>query len=128
MNKKNKIDGFFDEIKSSSVVKKSLKYIAFFIVFSAVITGVGIYYMTKDILSSNNIDKENTTSNKFTIDVGGDFDEKLIFNYMIDINNLKLISSDYKVKISSKLISEFTSTELPVTYWIALEKSSVPGV
>ena len=80
------------------------------------------------ILSLSVLDKENATSNKFTIDVGGDFDEKLTFNYMIDINNLKLISSDYKVKISSKLISEFTSTELPVTYWIALEKSSVPGV
>ena len=81
-----------------------------------------------NILTLNVLDNENTTSNVFTIDVSGEFDTKLVFNYMIDINNLKLIASDYKVKISSKLISEFTSTELPVTYWIALEKSSVAGV
>jgi hypothetical protein len=40
------------------------------------------------------------------------------------IGNLKMLPGDYTVSISSKLISHFKNANLPVEYWIALEKTS----
>ena len=71
------------------------------------------------------LDKDNATSNKFSIDVDGQSDTET-FNFVINISNLRLIPADYKVEISSKLISQFTSLNLEkeLKYWVALEKSS----
>ena len=71
------------------------------------------------------IDPDNASSNTYSIDISGDC--KLTdCNFIIDIANLKLIPSDYKVEISTKLISQFTSMEdsMNLRYWIALEKTS----
>lgn len=38
-----------------------------------------------------------------------------------------MISDDYQVKISSKLISEFSNSSDNLKYWVALEKSSTYG-
>jgi hypothetical protein len=46
------------------------------------------------------------------------------FEFVININNLKLLDGDYEVKISSKLISEWKNTTQAVRYYIALEKNS----
>ena len=72
------------------------------------------------------VDVDNDTSNTYSIEVDGQYDVET-FNFIISINNLKLIPADYKVEISSKLISQLTSTNLDkeLKYWIALEKSSV---
>ena len=51
-----------------------------------------------------------------------------MFNFIIDISNLKILPGDYDVEISSKLITQFSHKELSVKYWIALEKSSTYGV
>jgi len=40
------------------------------------------------------------------------------------INNLKVLSGDYVVNISSKLISHWKNENIPVQYYIALEKTS----
>jgi hypothetical protein len=71
------------------------------------------------------VETDNSTSNTYAIDVDGE--SKLSdCNFIIDIANLKLIPSDYKVEISTKLISQFTSTDdtMDLKYWIALEKTS----
>ena len=71
------------------------------------------------------IESDNSTSNTYAIDVDGE--SKLAdCNFIIDIANLKIIPSDYKVEISTKLISQFTSIDdsMDLKYWIALEKSS----
>jgi hypothetical protein len=68
-------------------------------------------------------DSGNTTSNTFTIDVDGTYTSE-DFNFIISISNLKLLPGDYKVSISSKLISHFVNTTTDAEYWIALEKSS----
>lgn len=83
------------------------------------------------ITSSDNVikltvlDNENTTSNTYSIEVDGEYDTE-DFNFILNINNLRMIPSDYKVQISSKLISQFTSMKdnVDLTYWVALEKSS----
>jgi len=42
----------------------------------------------------------------------------------MNISNMKIIDGEYDVQISSKLISKWTNKNKPVSYFIALEKSS----
>lgn len=72
------------------------------------------------------VDIENSTSNGYAIDVDGEYEEEK-FKFVLNITNLKMIAGDYNVSISSKLISEFKSTDNDLTYWVALEKSSTYG-
>lgn len=71
------------------------------------------------------VETDNSTSNTYSIDVDGE-SSLSDCNFIIDITNLKLIPCDYKVEISTKLISQFTSTDnnMNLKYWIALEKTS----
>jgi hypothetical protein len=66
-------------------------------------------------------DKENDTSNTFSINVG-QTDDEFVLNMKVE--NLKLIKGDYDVVMSKRLISRFTNKSIPVTYWIALEPDS----
>ena len=74
------------------------------------------------------VDNANSTSNTYSIEVGGEFPKDSVFNFVINIANLKLLPGDYDVSISSKLISQFKHKQMNVRYWIALEKSSSFGV
>ena len=80
------------------------------------------------VLSLSVVENQNATSNAFSIDVDGEFKQDAVFNFIIDISNLKILPGDYDVEISSKLITQFSHKELSVKYWIALEKSSTYGV
>jgi hypothetical protein len=71
-------------------------------------------------------DSQNSTSNTYSIDVAGEFGESN-FKFIVNISNLKLIPGDYLVKISSKLISEFSNVDNDLKYWVALEKTSTYG-
>ena len=68
-------------------------------------------------------DKKNDTSNKFDIIVGenGSAD----FTFYFKVENLKMMAGDYDVAVSSRSISHFKNTKLPIQYWIALEPDSV---
>jgi hypothetical protein len=79
------------------------------------------------VLSLSVVENQNTTSNAFSIDIDGEFKRDAVFNFIISISNLKILPGDYDVEISSKLITQFKNKELPLTYWIALEKSSTYG-
>ena len=65
-------------------------------------------------------DTENPTSNSFAIEVPGSAENN--GNWVININNLKIVPGDYEVKVSNKNISNFIHKEKPIQYWIALEK------
>ena len=80
---------------------------------------------SRSLITLSVLDKDNVTSNVYSIDVPGSADTDT-FNFIININNIKVIPADYKVDISSRLISSFTSLNLEkeIKYWIALEKSS----
>lgn len=71
-------------------------------------------------------DPENSTSNTFTIELAGVYKDE-DFNFILNIQNLKILPGDYNVGLSSKLMSRFTHTEMAVSYWIALEKTSTYG-
>ena len=68
-------------------------------------------------------DKKNDTSNKFDIVVGENATANYTFYFKVE--NLKMISGDYDVAVSSKSIAHFTNTKLQIEYWIALEPDSV---
>lgn len=73
------------------------------------------------------IDSKDATSNAFSIEVEGNYPEDVDFNFILNVNNLKVVNEDFEVEISSKLISKFTSKQSPIEYYIALEKSSTYG-
>jgi len=66
-------------------------------------------------------DKENDTSNTFSVNVGKTSDE---FVLNLKVENIKLLKGDYDVVMSKRLISRFTHQSIPVIYWIALEPDS----
>lgn len=72
------------------------------------------------------IDPDNATANEYSIEVPGGYNHGQ-FKFVLNINNLKMVQDTYEVKISSKLISQFTNVSEDLTYWVALEKSSQYG-
>jgi hypothetical protein len=69
------------------------------------------------------MDKENSTSNNFSIDVPGEASIEG-FEVYLNIANLKVLPGDYSVEISSKFISRFTKSETGHEYFVAVEKTS----
>lgn len=74
------------------------------------------------------VDSSDATANSFDIELNDNNDCTEEFNFIVNINNLKLIEGDYFVNISSKLISQWTCSSMAVKYFIALEKASTFGV
>lgn len=68
-------------------------------------------------------DIDNTSSNAWS-SVVSEIDGDAEFEFHFMINNLKLIPGNYKVSLSSKLISKWECETVPVTYWIAIEHTS----
>ena len=67
-------------------------------------------------------DKKNDTANTFDIVVGQSATADYTFYFKVE--NMKMLEGDYDVAVSSKSISHFKHTKLPVEYWIALEPDS----
>ncbi|QMP83870.1 MAG: DNA polymerase processivity component [Caudoviricetes sp.] len=65
-------------------------------------------------------DSKNATGNTYSVEIG---ETTKSFKAIFKLDNLKLISGDYEVTISSKGISHFLGKE--AEYWIAVEQHSV---
>jgi len=76
-----------------------------------------------DMLQLAVLDKNDVSSNCYTIDLG-EIGDNQDFCFYFKVENLKMIEADYDVKISDKNISQFTSTNNELIYWIALETDS----
>ena len=76
------------------------------------------------VIKASVLDTRDATSNLFEIELDRDNSCKNEFNFVVSIPNLKLLPGDYFVSISSKLISNWTNSNYPVDYFIALEKNS----
>jgi len=72
-------------------------------------------------------DTKDSSANTFESDLGPNTTGHK-FSFVLNISNLKLIDGEYDVAISSKLISNWVNKNKPVSYFIALEKSSTFGV
>lgn len=80
---------------------------------------------TEDGVNIKVFDSKDSSANIYNIQLANDASYKEgQFEFVININNLKLLDGDYEVNISSKLISEWKNTTKPVRYYIALEKNS----
>ena len=75
-------------------------------------------------VSIQTLDAKNEQSDNFAIEVT---DSKDKFKFIFNVENLKLISGDYDVSISSKGISHFKNKTVAVEYWIATEAGSKYG-
>lgn len=69
-------------------------------------------------------DKEDATSNSYSIELGPIPHDDHEFNFNFKIENLKMISGDYDVSITDKVVSQFVNQNQNVKYWIALESDS----
>lgn len=65
--------------------------------------------------------KKDDTSNDFSIIVG-ETDDVFSFNFKVD--NIKILPGTYDVTISKQLLSQFTSRDYDLVYYIALEPDS----
>ncbi len=66
-------------------------------------------------------DKKNSGSNSYRVEVGVTED---VFQFNMKVENLRLISGDYDVTISSKNLAFFQNHSHPVSYYIAMEPDS----
>jgi|TARA_B100001564_G_scaffold120526_1_gene100545 hypothetical protein len=69
-------------------------------------------------------DKKNDTANNYSMNVDCDAPEGAEYNFYFKVENMKLISGNYDVTVSSKNISHFQNKTSKVEYWIALEPES----
>ena len=68
-------------------------------------------------------DLGNKSSNSWTSTVGKALGD-CSFNFHFKISNLKILPGNYKLSLSSKLISRWVCEQMPVSYWIAIEHTS----
>lgn len=66
-------------------------------------------------------DKKNSGSNSYKIEVG---ETDHVFQFNLKCENLKLISGDYDVIVSSKNLAQFVNHSRPITYYVAVEPDS----
>ena len=68
-------------------------------------------------------DPSNPTANIYKIALTG-LQSQDTFDFQFLIENLKMLADDYRLTISSKLISQWEGINNKVKYWIALERNS----
>lgn len=69
------------------------------------------------------VDKSDVTSNFYSLVVGENTTEAT-FEFIFDVDNLKILPGDYSVAISEKVVSSFSNKSEPLVYWIALNADS----
>jgi hypothetical protein len=72
-------------------------------------------------------DVKDSTSNTFDIEVDATEAADEAFKFIFNIGNFKFVGGDYQIVISKRLISHFKNLNVPVEYWVALEKNSKFG-
>jgi len=70
------------------------------------------------------LDPKDSSANTYTVALTEKHTLEKDFSFEFLIDNLKVLSGDYTVAVSSKLISEWTHADFKVNYFIALEKTS----
>ena len=132
------IDYVYSAPETLTVVEKSIKMPTADVSFTltdaqlssikkaaAVFGHPAVSFTGKDgVIRANVYDPKNSASNRYSILI----DEKNAFTKAFDfqfvIGNLKVISGDYTVSISAKLISQWSNTAADIKYYIAIEKAS----
>lgn len=67
-------------------------------------------------------DKNDPTSNEYTVELAADFDEP--FSVSLRVETIKLIPGDYTLEISKNIVSRFTHKTEALKYFIAMDYKS----
>jgi hypothetical protein len=81
----------------------------------------------EETISIKVFDTKDSSANTFETNLGPNTTGHK-FSFVLNISNMKLIDGEYDVFISSRLISKWVNKNKPVSYFIALEKSSTFNV
>ena len=73
----------------------------------------------EDVIRLSLVDKEDETSNVFSIDLPGD--STGTYEFFMKMENIRLLPGNYDVRISKHLITEWKHNALDLKYYIALE-------
>jgi len=69
-------------------------------------------------------DRKDVTSNSYSIDIKDLSGQEADFEFHFKVENLKMMSGNYQVSITDKVVSRFVNTTKTLTYWVALESDS----
>ena len=69
------------------------------------------------------LDKADASTNVYSIEVG-EFSDDVEFSFYFKVDNMKMLSGDYDVDISEKIVSQFFHKTEDIKYWVALESDS----
>ena len=69
-------------------------------------------------------DRNDVTSNSYSIDIKDLNGQEADFEFHFKVENLKMMSGNYQVSITDKVVSRFVNTTKTLTYWVALESDS----
>jgi len=69
-------------------------------------------------------DKKDKTSNTYTLKCGVDLMDVDDFNFVMRVENIKILSESYIVSMSSVRVSNFKTKDGMLNYWIALESDT----
>lgn len=78
-------------------------------------------------LTATVTDLDDSTSNSFSLNLASSDLPSESFRFVFNVSNFKIVPGDYRVDVSSKLISQLANRNADINYWIALEKSSTFG-
>jgi len=79
---------------------------------------------SKGVVTLVSTDHANKTAHKFSLVLDSSNACTATFSFVFDLKNLKMLPGTYNVSVSSSKISQFNHDELPLTYFIAVEKDS----
>lgn len=93
---------------------------------AAVLGHSDLSYVQDESTYAKIYDAKDATANQYTLDLTMQADVKVPnkFNFDFNIANLKLLPGDYYISLSSSKISNWTNSNYPVEYFIALENST----
>ena len=72
-------------------------------------------------------DRKNKTSNKYSVDIPGEYEQGADFELVFNIDDMRFIPGSYEVSVSNKLISWWKNTKEEIEYWNALDQESKYG-
>jgi len=71
-------------------------------------------------------DKSNATNNTYSLDIEKSmFNEGSEFSFDFKMDHLRFIPGSYRMKIAEKIVSEFQNITSSLTYWVAVQSTSV---
>jgi len=68
-------------------------------------------------------DRKDPSSNSYTFEVG-DNENDADFNFYFKVENMKMLSGDYNVKICENSVAKFNNKAIDLSYWVAMEPDS----